>query len=80
MDYYLIKNKYRPNKNGTIVSSHVVYANDGKDALEFSKEIGLAYPMNSEDVIHRTVTLAFTDIVKRRQKGMGGKIWKREEV
>lgn len=80
MDYYLITNRYRTNKFGKSRSSHVVYAEDGGDALEFAKEIGLAYPMNSEDVIDRAVTIAPIDLVKRRRKGIGGQIWKREEM
>ena len=88
MKYFKVVLFYRPYG----VSSHVIRANDEKDALRIRDKFGISYPMNINKSKLRMKKIKcyemdlsndkyglFEIILDRRRKGIGGNIWYEDE-
>ncbi len=87
MKYFYLENRYKlpkddPKGYKTAKSGHCIYAKNKEDALQIAEEMGVSYPRFSEYVTERIIreVRENSSLVKRRQKGLGGIVWKREEL
>jgi len=78
--YYYIVNKYE--ESGQYRSTgHVVRANSEREADEICEKYGIANPMGAKvesrkiELINPKIPFGYFDLIDRRRKGIGGKIF-----